>query len=81
MGGKDVAPLRPVGDDVTVDSRKLPILAPSFQCKFLILQFGNKSCPVTGDSVSVTSINCISSYLLRLYTSFPTETLRWFGSV
>ena len=66
MCGKDVAPLQPVGEDVTIDSRKLPILAPSFQCKFLILHFGNKSCPVFGDPVSVTSINCISSYSLRL---------------
>ena len=76
IGGREVAPVRGVGGLVTVDFRKLPALVPLFLCKILILHFGRRSYPINEDLIAVTSINCILSYLVRLYISFPTETLR-----
>ena len=76
IGGMLVAPDSLVGEDVIVDFKKLSTFAPLFFCKFLILHLGIKSEPIFGDLISVRSINCILSFLVRLYVSFPTDTLR-----
>ena len=76
MGGILVAPGSLIGEDVIVVFKKLPTFAPLFLCKFLIFHLDYKQEPLFGYLISVRSINCILSYLVRLYVSFPTETLR-----
>ena len=77
--GKVVAPVWLVGEYVTVDFRKLPALVPLFfLCKLLILHFGSRSYRKFGGLTSVTTISDFLSYLVRLYVSFPTDTLRKF---
>ena len=61
-----VAPDSLVGEDFNVDFNKLPTFAPLFLCEFVILRLGNKSGAISGDLISVRSINCILSYLVRL---------------
>ena len=74
--GKLVAPKSLVDELVTVGFRILPALLPFFLCIILFLHFVRRSYPTFGDLISVTSISDILSYLVRLYLSFPTDTLR-----
>ena len=76
IGVNFVAPEKSVAELVTIDLKKLPALVPLFSCKISILHFGSRSYSIFGDLISVTSINCILLYLVRLYVSFPTDALR-----
>ena len=71
-----VAPAFPVGLFVFVDFMKCPILESLYLLLHLIFHFCKKFHPVFRNLISVTSVNCILLYLVRLYVSFPTDTLR-----
>ena len=75
-GGKDVAPHSDLGEFVFVDLKKFCILPLLFMSLHLINQFCNKLPPTFGNCVTVVSVICILSCLVRLYVSFPTETFR-----
>ena len=81
IGGMLVDPLLPVGLFVCVNLRKFCILPVLFLSLHLITQFCRRYPPVFGYLIFVVSVFCILSYLVRLYISFPTETLRYFCSV
>ena len=66
----------PIGLFVFVDLIKFVILPLLFLSIQLIFQYSRTYQPVFPASIVVVSVNCILSNLVRLYISFPTETLR-----
>ena len=75
-GGKLSDPESPVSVRVVVDFRKFPISESLFRLLNLIDNFCNKSLLILGNFFSVVTVNCVLSYLVRLYVSLPTNTLR-----
>ena len=65
IGGCEVAPESPVGLFVMVDFTEFPAFESLFLSLHLILHFCNKSLPIFGNLVSVVSVICILSYLVR----------------
>ena len=76
MGGKFVAPEKPVGEFFIVDFTKIPTFESLFFLLHLIFDFCSKSLPKFRNLFSVVSVVCILSYLVSLYVSFPTEPSR-----
>ena len=76
IGGRLVAPESPVGELVFVnfinfDNFPLPFLSLHF-----IFHCCNRYPPVFPAFIIVVSVNCILSYLVKLYVLFPTETFK-----
>ena len=81
IGDKLVAPEWEEGEWVFVVFKKLPILVPPTLYKHLIFHLGKRSWPLFGDLMSEMSNKCIFFYLVKLYISLPTDTLRKFCNV
>ena len=75
MGGELVAALLP-GEFVLVDLIKLCIFPAPFLTLHFKFQLWRQKPPLLGAFIIVVSVNCISLYLVRLYVSFSTDTLR-----
>ena len=76
IGVKDVAPLFDDGELIFVDLINFCILALLFLLLHFTTQFCSNNPPVFGETIFVVSVICILFYLVRLYVSFPTNTLR-----
>ena len=76
IGGKLVAPESDVGEFVFVDFMKFDNLPLLFLLLQVIIQFGKTPKSLLPYLIKVLSVNCILLYLVRLFVSFSTETLR-----
>ena len=76
VGGKVVAPVFPVGDFVLVVPINFVILPLLFLLLHIHFQKGNTTDPILPTLITVVSVICILLYLVRLYVSLPTDTLR-----
>ena len=76
IGGRLVAPILLDGLFVFVDRIKFCVLPALFLSLHFILHCCNRYLPLLGVFIIVVSVKCILLYLVRLYVSFPTETLR-----